>query len=171
MKDSLATRIAIDVHYQDDSAYAAGVLFERWPAEEALDTIRCERHGLAPYEPGQFYKRELPVIIDLLALLEKPAQTIVIDGYVNLGRDQHAGLGEHLWNALRQSTAIIGVAKNRFRDTPSNAALLRGTSTKPLYVSAIGISLVEAKQAIAAMHGEHRLPTLLKLADRLCRQC
>ena len=164
------TKIAIDVHYEDNAAYAAGVLFEHWSDSSPAQTVRCERHGLANYEPGQFYKRELPVIIELLGSLPQPIETIVIDGYVQLGNEQRAGLGMHLWDALDRSSPIVGVAKNRFQNTPGEAELLRGSSAKPLFVSAVGVSLENAKQAIFAMHGEHRIPTLLKVVDQLSRQ-
>ncbi|MEM8983419.1 MAG: endonuclease V [Pseudomonadota bacterium] len=163
-------KIVIDVHYENDAASAAGVLFSAWTDPAPLASVRCAREGLADYEPGQFYKRELPVILDLLQRIEDPLDTIVIDGYVHLGPEARAGLGQHLWSALEQRVAIIGVAKNRFVGTPAESELLRGKSAKPLFVTAVGVDLDEAKRAIAAMHGEHRLPTLLKLVDQLCRQ-
>jgi deoxyribonuclease V len=45
----------------------------------------------------------------------------------------------------------------------------RGRSTKPLFVSAVGWELENAAAAIAGMHGPYRIPTLLRLADRLAR--
>ena len=45
------TKIAIDVHYEDNAAYAAGVLFEHWSDSSPAQTVRCERYGLADYEP------------------------------------------------------------------------------------------------------------------------
>jgi deoxyribonuclease V len=50
----------LDVDYRDPGAVAARVLFRAWtdasPASEVAVTI--ER--VAPYEPGRFYRRELP---------------------------------------------------------------------------------------------------------------
>lgn len=95
--------------------------------------------------------------------------TIIIDGYVTLGEEARGGLGAHLFAALEEKVPIIGVAKSRFEGTPAECELLRGTSERPLYVTSRGIPLEEAKRLVASMHGEHRLPTLLRAADRLCR--
>jgi deoxyribonuclease V len=46
----------------------------------------------------------------------------------------------------------------------------RGGSAKPLYVTAAGIAAETAAAHVAAMHGAHRIPTLLKLVDRLVRE-
>ena len=48
--------------------------------------------------------------------------------------------------------------------------LRRGTSRSPLYVTAAGMEATEAARHIAEMHGPHRVPTLLKRVDRLCRE-
>ena len=44
-----------------------------------------------------------------------------------------------------------------------------GASERPLFVSASGWTLERAAAAIAGMHGPHRIPTLLELADRAAR--
>ena len=64
---------------------------------------------------------------------------------------------------------VIGVAKNRYAGTKAEE-VLRGKSRNPLFVTSAGISPVKAAGRIKHMHGEHRIPTLLKLADRLARQ-
>lgn len=38
------------------------------------------------------------------------------------------------------------------------------------FVTAVGESLSAAKAGVARMHGSHRIPTLLKAVDQLCRQ-
>ena len=47
--------------------------------------------------------------------------------------------------------------------------MLRGSSARPLWVSAIGIDATYAATLVAAMHGPHRLPTLMVRADHLAR--
>ena len=64
---------------------------------------------------------------------------------------------------------MIGVAKNEFRGTPKEFEILRGQSVKPLYVSAIGIELVQAKHNVQSMYRKYRIPELLKQVDRLSR--
>jgi deoxyribonuclease V len=49
------------------------------------------------------------------------------------------------------------------------APILRGRSTKPLFVSVVGWGLDDAVVAVAGMHGPYRIPTLLRLADRIAR--
>jgi deoxyribonuclease V len=61
------------------------------------------------------------------------------------------------------------VAKRSFLDTPEACEVLRGSSEKPLFVTAVGMPLSDAKQYISVMHGKNRIPSLLKKVDQLCR--
>jgi endonuclease V-like protein UPF0215 family len=45
----------------------------------------------------------------------------------------------------------------------------RGTSANPLFVTAVGIELVAAADCVRRMHGEHRIPEIVRLTDRLAR--
>src|SRR5262245_36607915 len=57
----------VDVDYRDDEAAAACVLSAGW-ADEILAREIVERvRGVEPYVPGQFYKRELPCLLAVLA--------------------------------------------------------------------------------------------------------
>lgn len=161
--------LATDVHYHEQGATAAGVLFNDWQDTEPQQVLVAEIAEVAEYIPGQFYRRELPCLLALLKQLENVPDCIVIDGFVYLDAQNRAGLGKHLYDALAGEVVVIGVAKSAFRDSPTETALLRGDSQKPLYVTAAGIPLAQAKQHIATMHGAFRLPTLLKQVDRVCR--
>ena len=88
-----------------------------------------------------------------------------------LDRAGRRGLGAHLYEALARVTPVIGVAKNRFGPRAEQVAIevLRGASSRPLFVTAIGVDAEAAAADISRMHGEHRLPTMLKRVDRLCR--
>lgn len=166
---STSRHLALDVQYQGNSATAAGIVFPTWDAQMQSAHYTAHIDTVADYQPGHFYLRELPCLEKIIQQVGRPLTTIVIDGYVTLGDDQRPGLGMQLWRALGESVPIIGVAKTAFQGTPSQAQLLRGTSKKPLFISCVGISLEEGKLCIASMHGEHRIPTLLKNVDRLCR--
>jgi deoxyribonuclease V len=157
----------VDVDYRGDSAVAAGVWFRGWNASAAERLEWCLRRDPAPYEPGAFYKRELP---NLLAVLAKglPANVVVIDGYVTLAEGM-PGLGAHLHDALDRHAIVVGVAKTRYAGATHAVAVERGKSKSPLYVTAAGASDAEAAAWIAQMHGPHRIPTMLKLVDRLAR--
>ena len=163
--------IAIDVYYQDKKAIVAGVLFHFWDAPKAAEeiVIEMEIDRIGEYEPGQFYKRELPCILALLETLETLPEIIVIDGYVYLGSEQNPGLGQRLYDAIEGRSIVIGVAKTRFQDTPASTEVYRGQSRTPLYVTAIGLSIPEAKRFIKDMQGENRIPALLKRVDRLTK--
>ena len=161
--------LATDIQYSEDSAIAAGVLFSNWTDATASQTITTHIHGIAPYEPGAFYKRELPCILALLNEIAEEISAIVVDGYVTLGSQQKPGLGMYLFNHLEKAVAVVGVAKNKFSDTPADCEVRRGHSQKPLFVTAAGLPVETAKSYVAQMHGEHRIPTLLKRVDQLCR--
>lgn len=162
--------LAVDVHYREDHARVAGILFrdwrDAWPV--AVRVLECEVAGA--YRPGEFFRRELPCIERLLRETDEPLECIVVDGFVYLGHERRAGLGKHLFDALNGQVPVIGVAKTPFRDTPKITAAFRGLSKRPLYVTAAGVSDELARECILAMHGEHRIPTLLRRVDRLCRQ-
>lgn len=157
--------LAIDVHYKDNSANAVAGLFETWESDVFIQSYMVHIENVAEYEPGNFYKRELPCILELLSMIQEEYDYIVLDGYVYLGYENKAGLGQHLWDALTVKKPIIGVAKNYFKDTPESCILMRGNSQKPLFITSIGMPLPQAKQHILQMYGKHRMPYLLKLVD------
>ena len=161
--------LAIDVQYQEDSALAAGVLFSSWDSATPDSSIIKTIQGIAPYEAGSFYKRELPCILSLLEDIDEAISVIVVDGFVTLGADESKGLGMHLHNSLQNKIPVIGVAKRSFKDTPEQCELYSGDSARPLFVTVVGMTLEQAKAHIASMHGKHRIPTLLKRVDQLCR--
>lgn len=160
--------VCVDVAYADDTAFAAGVFFDGWSAATPSHERVVRVDGIEPYLPGQFFRRELPPILALVAVAPGPPSTVVIDGYVWLAPD-HPGLGAHLFDAVGGSVAVVGVAKTKFGDASAAAPLLRGTSATPLYVTAAGVALDDAVAHVRAMHGAHRIPTLIRRADRLCR--
>ncbi len=124
--------------------------------------------AVAPYEPGSFYKRELPCLLAVLS--QAPALTaVIIDGYVWLGPERRPGLGAYLYNALEQGAAVIGVAKTAFADTPATA-VVRGDSLRPLWVAAAGLDEEQAAQHVRSLYGAFRIPALLKQVDGLCRR-
>lgn len=161
--------LAVDVQYYGEHAVVAGVIFADWqdrtPAGEVITRVAVH----APYEPGEFYRRELPCILQLIVENDLEPDCIVVDGFVYLDGNNRPGLGRHLFDALEGKVAVIGVAKRAFGEIPAEFTIYRGESGRPLYVTAAGIDIEEAKRCIAKMHGRHRQPTLLKRADWLCR--
>ncbi len=161
--------LAIDVQYVDNTAYVAGVLFENWQSQVPDSEYVSILHNIAAYEPGQFYKRELPCITKLLEEHQLTPEIIVIDGYVYLDGEQKPGLGKYLFDSLNGQALIIGVAKKAFAGIDDKHQVIRGKSLKPLYVTSTG-PLSFALESIATMFGDNRNPVLLKRADQLCRE-
>jgi deoxyribonuclease V len=158
-----------DVHYKQSEAVAACVLFHDWPDKHPYLELTERLADPLPYEPGRLYRRELPGLLSVIGRLSDRPKVIIIDGYVWLGDQFHPGLGAHLHEALGGATAVVGVAKSLFREGPAVRAVKRGRRSRPLFVSAAGMDLVEAAGRIIQLHGEFRIPTLLKKVDRLCR--
>lgn len=161
--------LATDVHYTENTATAAGVLLKNWDAAEASDFVTVHIPEAAEYIPGQFYKRELPCLLALLKELPAEPECIIVDGFVYLDDEEKPGLGKHLYDVLDGRIPVVGVAKSAFTSTPAECGILRGNSQNPLYVTAAGIELSAAKVLITQMHGAYRMPTMLKLADQVCR--
>jgi deoxyribonuclease V len=156
-----------DVDYKADKAHIGGVLIRKWTDAAPFREYGKVIDDIADYVPGQFYKRELPCIIQLLDEIVEPIDLIVVDGYVWL-TDDKKGLGAYLYEALNQKIPVIGVAKNWFKDNTA-IQVLRGESKKPLFVTAAGFDAKIAAKKIEQMDGEFRNPTILKQVDQLCR--
>jgi deoxyribonuclease V len=160
----------VDVDYRGDDAVAACVLFRAWTDDEPAGQIVRHVHGVEQYIPGQFYRRELPCLLAVLAEVTEPLELVIVDGYVWLGDETHPGLGARLYEALGKTTPVVGVAKTAFRSARLAVPVVRGQkSSKPLFVTAAGIDVQAIAAHVQAMHGAHRIPTLLRLADQLCR--
>jgi deoxyribonuclease V len=155
----------VDVDYRDEGAIAAALWFRGWDALDAELQATEMFKDVAEYEPGAFYKRELPCLLGVLAHGPK-ADVIVIDGYVWLEGGK-AGLGAHLHR--QHGGIVLGVAKTKYAGATDAVAVCRGESTSPLYVSAIGMTAAAAAAHIIEMHGPYRVPTLLKQVDSLAR--
>jgi deoxyribonuclease V len=160
----------VDVDYRGSDAVAAGVLFSRWTDGRPAREIRATIRGIEPYVPGEFYRRELPCILRVLEGVHEPLDAVVIDGYVWLDSAGRPGLGARLYEAIERRAPVVGVAKTAFHGVSTGIEVLRGRSASPLFVTAAGMEAEEAARLVRSMHGEHRIPTLLKAADRLCRQ-
>jgi deoxyribonuclease V len=169
MPDASIRIACLDAAYSATMAYAACVLFDGWPAASAVRVVTASTALSGLYEPGAFFKRELPVLTAALALVEEPLAGIVIDGYVWLDGSGRPGLGARLQESVVGGTPVIGVAKTLFRSDDWSVPVLRGKSQRPLYVTAAGIPAEDAARAVRSMHGEHRIPTMLGFADRIAR--
>jgi deoxyribonuclease V len=158
-----------DTHYGAHGSRTSLILFDAWSDGVAAREVVQEGNAQsAEYVPGQLFLRELPHILSALKSVRENLETIVIDGYVWLDPNGRKGLGAHLYEALNGTVNVIGVAKNRFSGS-AGVEVFRGKSRNPLVVTAASMHEAEAAEHIRAMHGVHRIPTLLKRADYLSR--
>lgn len=154
----------MDVQYGDDQAIVA-VLVWRGGVEWS-HTLRLP--AAAPYEPGQFYRRELPCLMAGIGCVPERFQPdlYLIDGFVETAPGV-AGLGMHLYRSLPQPVPVIGVGKTKFLTAPSIEVSRFGRA--PLFVSAVGIGADKAVELIRDLPGEYRLPDLIRWTDQLAR--
>jgi deoxyribonuclease V len=158
---------AVDVHYlSTGGARAAAVL----AADAAFAHVLAERTAVvpqvAPYQPGEFSLRELP---PLRAVLEDLSELdlLVVDGYADLDPGGRPGLGARA--RAEFGIPVIGVAKSRFRTATHAVPVLRGSSARPLFITAAGMPAADAADLVRRMAGRYRLPDALRRADTLAR--
>lgn len=158
--------LAFDAHYTAQRTKLVAAVFQQWTDDSPQRLQRWYSGPAAPYQPGQFYRRELPLILTALTDFHLPdIEAIIIDGYVYLDADGRLGLGGHLYRELGAQIPVVGVAKSYFRD--NNAIpVLRGKSSKPLYVTACGIAPEMAAEQLAGMAGPYRMPDILATVDQ-----
>lgn len=159
--------VAADVHYlPSGGARAAAVV----AADAAFAQLLADRTELVPtvlpYRPGEFYLRELPALHAVLDGLRGMA-LLVVDGYADLDPAGRPGLGAHAHAEF--GVPVIGVAKTAFHTATHAVPVLRGASTRPLYVTAAGMARADAADLVRRMAGRHRLPDALRRADTLAR--
>lgn len=165
-------KLAIDTFYTEDNAYTVGVFFSRWDDTEPLEIIKHTSKPIYPYVPGEFYKRELPCIMDLLGLVNfDTLSTIIVDGFIRIEKDGVLvpGLGEHLYDEVKDwGISVIGVAKSKFEGCNRwSIPIIRKEGSNPLYVQGIGRYTDNmAAELIKGMSGPNKLPTLLQILDR-----
>lgn len=161
--------LAVDVHYEGSTAIVAGIAFNSWLDSKPEISYKSSVKDVLEYNSGAFYKREMPCILALLEEHKLVPNTIVIDGHVYLDDSKKPGLGKYLYDHFQGSLNVVGVAKKGFIGLGDDHKVLRGNSQKPLYITSAGLDLLKVKRDIINMHGEYRIPTILKLADSMCR--
>lgn len=162
---------AFDTYYYENYANTICLAFQDWTSEHETKVFSEKTDIISDYESGAFYKRELPCILSLLNKIElKKDDIIIVDGYVTLDESGKIGLGGHLYEALDQKIPIIGIAKNGFASPDSRRrTVYRGESKTPLFLTAKGADVDDIARKVEQMHGNFRIPTLLKKLDQLTR--
>ena len=159
--------IAIDVHYRENISKTVSIEFDDWNADQPTNTHVIEIPETAEYVPGQFYKRELPCMLEVLKLSDlSKVDYIIVDGYVFLDDLGKKGLGGYLYEILNGKIPIVGVAKRSFHSIDKLVIpIKRGKSRNPLYITSRGADLKDMAAKVIAMNGDFRIPTLLKILD------
>lgn len=162
-------KIAIlDVQYVQNTAFPSLVAAASWSASTPELTKILRFPDCEPYVSGQFYKRELPPLLALIERCSYNAEVYVVDSYVWLAGG-NPGMGAHLYERLGSGPPVVGIAKTAFLNAPS-VEVFRGTSKRPLFVTAAGMPETDAATYVASMYGPDRIPSLVRLADRLARE-
>lgn len=78
------------------------MLFRHWEDAKPVKTYCIITDEIEPYEPGAFYKRELPCMANTLQEVEETITAPVVDGYVWLGENR-GGPGYYLYETLKQT--------------------------------------------------------------------
>ncbi len=157
----------VDVHYRDPGAVAACVLFNDWDASASIEEHVAHVDAVAAYEPGAFFKRELPCVLAALRLAKAKIDLVIVDGYVDVAPGR-LGLGRHLFEAI--DTPVVGVPNTKYLAATHAIEVLRGHSTRALYVTATGLDPHLAADSVRRMAGSHRIPDILRRTDALSRQ-
>jgi deoxyribonuclease V len=158
---------AVDVHYPaSGGARAAAVLAASATFSPVLGERVVAIDEVLPYRPGAFWMRELPPLLAVLAGQDE-LRLVVVDGYADLDSRGHPGLGARLHAEL--GIPVIGVAKSAYRTATHAIPVLRGASSRPLFVTAAGLARDEAAGIVREMAGSYRLPDALRRADALAR--
>lgn len=168
-----------DAHYSETTQRGALVFVKDWADASAHgEAVSVLPTPPAAYKPGEFWRRELPLLRWILESPQDPTSVgfprppiqdlvdlLVVDGFVDLGPDR-PGFGRYAHNAFK--IPVVGVAKSYFQGAEP-LLVTRGKSKRPLYVTTAGIDPVHAALCVSQMHGKHRLPSLIRLADQLAR--
>lgn len=158
----------LDVCYREDVTTAAGVWFYGSDSATVERQLTVTGGPAEAYQPGEFYRRELPWLVAVLAKGSIP-DCVVIDGYVWLN-DGQAGLGMRLYQSLDCAAMVVGVAKTAYPGASDVIPICRGLSRSPLFVSSVGMKTSVAATMVVGMHGRYRIPTMLKRVDQLARK-
>jgi deoxyribonuclease V len=162
-----ALAAAVDVHYPASGGARAAAVLSAGPSfslvvDERVVTVS----EVLPYQPGAFYLRELPALLAVLAG-QDALGLVVVDGYADLDSRGRPGLGARLHAEL--GVPVIGVAKSAYRTATHAIPVLRGTSSRPVFVTATGLPRAEAADLVRQMSGRFRVPDALRRADALAR--
>jgi len=187
---SLRTVAGFDVGFEDDGAItrAAVVLLDA-NTLTVIDQQVARLPTRMPYIPGLLSFRELPALLEALALLKHPPDLAFVDGHGiahprRLGIAAHFGVATGLPSIGVGKSVLIGEAKIALHDMRGAFTPLRDGKTQigwllrskpgclPLVVSpGHRVAMPSAPELVMRFVTTYRLPEPTRLADRIasCR--
>lgn len=158
---------AVDVHYLAPGGARAAVVVS---GDAPFSAVVAENTVVVPevmtYQPGEFYRRELPPLRAVLCGVAG-LDLLIVDGYADLDPSGRPGLGAHVHAEF--GVPVIGVAKSAFVAATHAIPVLRGASARPLFVTSVGLPRADAADLVRRMAGRFRLPDALRRVDTLAR--
>ena len=102
---------ALDAHYDEATLIGTGaaVVFQNWSDAAPLANYTAAVSDIQPYEPGEFFKRELPCLLAVLEKVQEPLDLLIVDGYVSLGDRRNKDA--RLWEALGRQLPVLAWPK------------------------------------------------------------
>ena len=182
----LRTVAGFDVGFEDDGATtrAAAVLLDA-DSLEILDQQVARLPTRMPYVPGLLSFRELPALLDALAMLEQPPDLAFIDGHGiahprRLGIAAHFGVATGIPSIGVGKKILVGEARLTLHEMRGAFTPLRDEGEQigwllrskpgclPLVVSpGHRVSMASAPELAMRFVTRYRLPEPTRLADRL----
>ena len=181
----LRTIAGFDVGFEDDGATtrAAAILLDA-DTLEILDQQVARLPTRMPYIPGLLSFRELPALLEALAMLSATPDLAFVDGQ-GIAHPRRLGIAAHF--GVITGLPSIGVAKKILTGTGNHPHPLRGAYTplrdgreqigwllrsklncNPLVISpGHRVSMASAADMVMRFVGSYRLPEPTRLADRL----
>jgi deoxyribonuclease V len=183
---SAVRRIAgIDAGFpQSGQLTRVAVVVMSYPGLEVLEEVVIERPTRFPYVPGLLSFREVPVMLEALANLERKPDIILCDGH-GRAHPRRFGSASHL--GLFSGIPTVGVGKSRLygsfeapseerghstslfvRDEVIGAAVRTRRRVSPVFVSTgHGVSIISAIDLVLDCAPRFRVPEPIRAADKL----
>lgn len=90
---------------------------------------------------------------------------IIVDGF-HPDDAYKLGLEGPPFQKLKGKTPVIGVAKSNFlKNRHCSKEVYRGESSKPPYITSVGLELADATSQIKKTHSQYKMPLLFQQLD------
>jgi len=165
----------------------AGVVVLAFPSLEKVEEQWVKGTTHFPYIPGLLSFREIPLILEVMGMLQTEPDLILCDGQ-GIAHPRALGIASHLGILLKRPT--IGCAKKRLVGEFAEVGPNRGdfsplsyrgkeignvvrtrTGVKPVFVSpGYGVTIQDATKMVLDCGGRYRIPEPVRQAHRLVNE-